>query len=449
MNKVIYLDTNVFLHYQPFNQINWLEVVKAESVIIVFPPVIVRELNKHKDSHPRAQIRKRAGETIKRLYGLLDSGSNPKVAENIYVFFEDRDPTIDFASHQLNFNIQDDHLIASIIMNRQESPTDYIVLVTSDLGLTLVAKAGRQSINTLRMPENLRVADEPDPNEDKVKQLEQQIRELNSRTPNLSLTYEDGRQYTTIKLSKPIILAKSDVEEKMTEVRNKYPKRKKENAQENDHLHQTAIERATMFAAMSPMTIPQKEIDRYNIEVEKYFPAHENFIVKNNEFENRKRRTIKLGVLLANDGTSPAEDIDIYLHFPDGFQLLGENKLPKPPFPPHPPVEPMTEMQMLANSMNYANQLLSSVQYLDNSPTSPTTLSNVSSPKIKRVNSYEVHVHVQKVKHNLQVFLDPLFVIFDEFDTANSFTVDYRILAANIPHEVTGNLHVIIEKIPS
>lgn len=446
MDKTIYLDTNIFLHYQPFTQINWLEVVKAESVTVVIPPITIRELNKHKDSHPRAQIKKRAGETIKKLSGLLDSGTTAKITEGVFVFFEDRDSTIDFAAHQLNFNIQDDQLIASILLNKQETPEQHLVLVTSDLGLALVAKAGRQGINTQKMPDNYRIADEPDPNENKVKQLEQQIRELNSRTPDLSLVYEDGKQHATIKLPRPISLEKSEIESKITEIKNKYPQRKQAETKKTAELPQNAIEKASMIAAMSIINlIPQEEIERYNKELENYIPAYTSFLSKNIDYENLKRRTVRLDITLANDGTTPAEDIDIYMHFPDGFQLVEEDELPESPEPPEPPTEPMTEMQRLANSMRYGSILSQSVLY--NPPiSSPRLPQNVSSPHIKRVNSYEVHVHIQKIKHNLQVFLDPLFIIFDDFESAQSFSIEYRILAANIPHEVAGNLHIAIER---
>ncbi len=446
MNKIIYLDTNIFLHYQPFTQINWLEIVKAESVTIVIPPITLRELNNHKDSHSRVQVKKRASETIKKLSGLLDTGKTAKIAEGVFVFFEDRDSTIDFAAHQLNFNIQDDQLIASILLNKQEAPEQHLVLVTSDLGLALVAKAGRQGINTQKMPDNFRIPDEPDPNENKVKQLEQQIRELNSRTPTLSLVYEDGKQHASIKLHPPTSLSKSEIEAKVAEIKNKFPKRQKDGASKKADLPANALERASMIAAMSVMNmIPQEEIERYNNEVEKYIPAYTSFIARRLEFDNLKRRTFRVDIALANDGTTPAEDIDIYMHFPDGFQLLEEDELPNPPEPPTPPQEPMTEMQRLANSMNY-NRMVPSSVFFNPPDVSPRLPQNVSSPSIKRVNSYEVHVHVQKIKHNLQVLLDPLFVIFDSFESAKSFTIDYRILAANIPHEVTGNLHIIIQK---
>lgn len=446
MHKTIYLDTNIFLHYQPFNQINWLEIVKTESATIVIPPVTIRELNKHKDSHSRAQIKKRAGETIRRLSGLYDLGANPKINEGVFISFEDRDPTIDFAAHQLNFNIQDDHLIASILMNLQEAPTDHVVLVTSDLGLALVTKAGRQGINTQKLPENLRIADEPDPNESKVKQLEQQVREFNSRTPNLSLAFGEGTQYATIKLPHPVSLGQSEIEEKIIEIKNKFPKIKNEGVHDNAPLPQVKIEKSSVIEAFLNMNIiSQEEVERYNKEVDEYINAYSQFMISNVEFKNLKRRTFKLDIALVNKGTAPAEDIDIHLHFPDGFQLLEEDELPNPPNPSDPPVEPMTVMQRLDNSMKFSYMLPSSI-YFDQPVISPRLPQNVSSPNIKRVNSYDVDIHVQKIKHNLPVDFAPLFIVFDNFESANSFSVEYRILAANIPHEVTGNLHIVIEK---
>jgi predicted ribonuclease YlaK len=225
MKTRIYIDTNVFLHYQPFDQIDWLEVSKSDSVVLVIPPVTIRELNHHKDSHPRVHIKKRASEAIRRLTRLFDSGQNAKFGNNVAVLFEDRDPVIDFTANHLSPNIQDDQLIASMIMDRQESPDGHLILITSDLGLTLSAKAGRHGIDTIRMPEKLRLADESDQNENKIKQLEQQVRELSIRVPKLSLSYKDETQHSVFTLSKAIVLSQADIEQKISELKGKYPKR--------------------------------------------------------------------------------------------------------------------------------------------------------------------------------------------------------------------------------
>ena len=67
MSKIVFLDTNVYLHCQPFYQVNWLDIVGAKAVTIVLPPIIIRELNKHKDTSSRPRVRRRAGATLKKL----------------------------------------------------------------------------------------------------------------------------------------------------------------------------------------------------------------------------------------------------------------------------------------------------------------------------------------------------------------------------------------------
>ena len=37
-------------------------------------------------------------------------------------------------------------------------------------------------------------------------------------------------------------------------------------------------------------------------------------------------------------------------------------------------------------------------------------------------------------------------LVFESYENANSFTVDYKLHAANLPNLVTGKLHVVVEK---
>ncbi|GAI10502.1 unnamed protein product, partial [marine sediment metagenome] len=71
---------------------------------------------------------------------------------------------------------------------------------------------------------------------------------------------------------------------------------------------------------------------------------------------------------------------------------------------------------------------------------------NVSAHSIRKTRSYEVEFHLQRIKHKLQEPADPLYILVESFEIARSFKIDYRLLAANIPSEVIGQLHVIIKK---
>jgi len=108
-----------------------------------------------------------------------------------------------------------------------------------------------------------------------------------------------------ITLPAPAVLSESKIEEKINEIKSKFQKRKKaEELQDDANLSQNALERIAQTTAISLMgLIPKEEIERYNNEVENYIPAYTNFIARGLEFENQKRRTIRLDIALANDGT--------------------------------------------------------------------------------------------------------------------------------------------------
>jgi hypothetical protein len=71
---------------------------------------------------------------------------------------------------------------------------------------------------------------------------------------------------------------------------------------------------------------------------------------------------------------------------------------------------------------------------------------NVSSPDIRRSNSYDVELHVRKLKQNISESFYPMIITFDSFEHASSFQIDYQIVAENIPKSITGALHVIVER---
>ena len=138
--KTVFLDTNIYLHYQMIDQIDWPSVLSTESVTIVVPPITLRELNKHKELHPRKRVSDRAGNVIRRLTKLYAAGPNAELRNNVSIQVEDRDPKLDYSVYHLDPQIQDDCLIASIIMYRDENPASECVLITADGGLLLTLR---------------------------------------------------------------------------------------------------------------------------------------------------------------------------------------------------------------------------------------------------------------------------------------------------------------------
>ena len=451
MPKIAFVDTNVYLHYQPFDQIDWRDMLEVDAVTIVVPPVVVRELNKHKEVHPRPQVRRRAAAVLKKLTAVLEPGTGAGLREGTDVVIEDRDPTIDFAAHQLSREIQDDHLIASIIMWKAERPEDDIVLVTSDTGLTLLTKAKRQVIATVGLPENLKLPDEPDPRDRQLRELQHELRELKLKTPRLSLAFHDGSDHITFVLPRPLELTQAELESQLEDIKQRYP-RMGEGPKPVPRVASELLESMSALGAMalSLGAVRPEDIAKYNSELDDFYAAHVEYFKRELSFRNLERRTVKLEILLVNDGTAPAEDIDIMMLFPNGFELTTEPDWLEPPDPPLPPSKPRTPLERMAEPTWPLSDVLPS--YLDPynlaSMVQPRNVAppNVSRPKIRRTHSYEVELHVRSMKHRTQIALDALYVAFESFDNAGSFHTDYELLAANIPHEITGQLHVIIER---
>jgi predicted nucleic acid-binding protein len=444
MSKLIFLDSNVFLHYQDFDQINWLEIAQADDITIVIPPVSIRELNKVKETHPRARLRKRAGNILKKLSGLFASGPQSQLRDGVIVQFEDCDPLVDFASYNLNREVQDDHLIASIIMYRDERPSSEIALFTSDVGLTMMAKARRHRITAISLPDNLKLAEELDLEQERIKELEREIQQLKLKTPQVSLAFEDSGQHATFVLPQPIELSNEEAENRLNEVKSRYPKRGQASnpSYKLPEAYTSLAETLANLSKSSLFTATPEDIDNYNSELDEFYLKHATHLQNEVRFENLKRRTIKLDIWLANDGTAPAEDIDIFLHFPDGISVVNEDDFPEPPDTPEPPSRPESAMYRLLD----LNRSIS-LPYLGHiAPTPVRPPPNVSSPRIRRTNSYYVEIHVQRIKHKLREPFDALYVIFESYETAASFHIDYEILAANLPQESSGRLHIIIQK---
>lgn len=69
-----FLDTNVFLHFQPFDQIPWTKELRTDQVALRVPPDVIGELNKHKDGHKTAHLKERAGKILRQVLGIRAYG---------------------------------------------------------------------------------------------------------------------------------------------------------------------------------------------------------------------------------------------------------------------------------------------------------------------------------------------------------------------------------------
>lgn len=431
----LFLDTNTFLHFKPTEEINWPELVNVSRIKLVVCQAVIRELNKVKDRGPDKKTRHRAGSTLHRMSALLDHPAPVYVREDVELCFRNTDPIIDFAHHKLNTDLSDDWLLATILEYRDELPDENLALVTNDLGLKL--KAAGHQVCCVGLVEQYKLPEEIDADQKRIQELEREVATYRQRIPDLKLLFSQPSEQTKhikLQLEKKPLLTEEELVRKMNDARAPYPKKARPAGYSAFHIN---------------MSMPTtQDIDRYNDRLDGYFANYERYLRETNEAIDTQARMFSFQVILLNNGSCPAEDIDIRLHLPDGLQVYEDADTPcKFPSEPKPPLGPMTLFEeTMKNHAFTLNNILSPNFAAINAFNAVTAgPAKISGPKIRRTNSFEVTYHVLELKHRCVADFDPLFAVFDSWETAKPLSLKYEILAGNVPEPVNGQLHIVIE----
>ena len=443
----LFIDTNVLLHYRRLEEIDWLALSKSNEVVIVLCPAVIRELDHHKVSHPQNKFRKRAQEIIASLHSRLTGATSDLIRDNVRLEFLAVDPDLDFVKHKLRTELVDDWLIASAINWRREHPSDEIKLISADLGLSIKAKA--QRITVLTPLESDKLVEELDAEEKRIKKLQEELTQLKNSLPDLKLCFEDAKELIRVKIQPSMSVDTKQIESEMIQVRTKHPlhavpddspKKAKEIRTVGDW---EKFQKLLRKGGKVEMVWPREDILRYNSSMESFYSEYEKYLQTLHDHQNVVRRTIQFGIALENLGGSPAEDVDIHFHFPSGFHLFDAERdaIPKPPEPPDPPAE-LGKFRLDRHTMDAMRNIGSYAL----GPRMPGPPPNVSSPSIRQTNSYDVQSHVRRAKHGYQIHVAHFVAIFDSYESAGSFKIDYSILAANVPKPTIGHLSIVVEK---
>lgn len=397
----------------------------TREATVVIAPVVFRELNRHKDKPESRRLRERAATVLKWFDTFIDDPT-PPLRESVSLLLLPADPTIDFGANRLSSELNDDWLLASILQFQNESPGKKTVLVTEDRGLKV--KAIGQGLTVVRLPETLRLPDEPDEVEKRLRQTENELRRLQNAIPDLELAFEDGDQHTRVVVPPLVELTGQQVAEIVAKVKKDYPQKPYGGA----HAGMSVSPLATAFVSALD--------GGYNSKLETFYSDYEKYINELVEFEDKKRRTFKLALRLSNTGKCPATNVHAFLHFPDGIAIYDEDSYEKTFVEPTEPEAPVEGYN--ARIAGVANPLSFSMPQL---PTIPSPFANVTGWIVKRSNRVDLSSEVKELTHGLEVGLDSFYVMFESRESVRSFQFDYELLAGNIPEKLPGTLHVIVE----
>jgi hypothetical protein len=430
-----FLDTNTFLHYRHFMEVNWPKELTEERVVLIICSTVLNELDRKKHSEQNVKIRERAKSIISKLNELSEKDKPVKIRDNVELFFLIGEPNIDWTFEGLDQAVYDDRLIATII--GESKTNNNIVLVTADLGLKLKAKA--RGIDCRSLSEELFLQPEKTAEEKELIRLREELKQLRNSMPELGLHVKEGStsDIKCFSLKKITPLSEVEIEDSLNELRKKLQ-------------YISPILRAQTLA-LSGIWPSEEEIERYRIDVEKYISRMHDYYVEELKYKSQLSKIIELQFILENKGGCPAEDIEVFTYFPDGFDLHDGSGLPKEPFKPELPTSPQSLFEkMKADIASYADNFnrfnYTGIPFLPFKPFNPVFRSEApSGPHIKIINSYEVRYALQKLKHGFLAEFDPIYVLFPSIEEAKSFHIEYQIHAANHPKPFKGKLQIVLK----
>lgn len=411
--KYLFLDTNVLLHFKSFDGIPWETIVNDTNYTVVIPFIVVTELDAHK-TNPIKKLAAKAKKAIAKIDKIL-SGEDLGISVKLISHWPADDI---YSQNRLSISRQDDSLIAAII-EYSINAEDEKILVTYDTHLKI--KASAYNIKCIAMPEIYKLEDEKDESEKKIAELERENHSLKFRQPKPSLGFEDGTKKMEY-VQEAIPLSRSEYVRKELElIKQEYP-------------HMVAQDPyIDMLPLISLYKVTDSQRMSYNAHLDTFYKDYHIYLYKEYDYKVYLSTCIELEFSMVNTGTVPADDIDIHLQFPDGFELL--KKLDEAPRKPNAPERPKSPFSSPNGLMGLAELI---------NPHRGNTPEDLTKPKLAKLANRNALYRLGTLKHgNNTITLGKLYARFDDINSMKNFNITYQIVVRNLADSIEGKLNVV------
>jgi hypothetical protein len=267
---VAFVDTNICLHYPLLKDIkwNWLELCGTESVTLMFCHPMVGELD---DKKSDAQFSERARKRLREIEDHVEKPLQPNVTVEFYFNDELSEKWHGTASPEAN-----DERICQCVLAYKRATGAAVAVVTEDTGMR--HRCRTHGIRVIRPPEELRLENPATDEQKRIKQLEQQIRDITNAQPDLKLTLATS----AFELKQP---PQFDIP-------------------------------AFLEGAKTQLTRNYPSHARHPSNFDPVLREFEGWLGDQNTIASESARTFKLHFTLRNDGKGPANSVDLHITFP-------------------------------------------------------------------------------------------------------------------------------------
>jgi len=422
----IFLDTNIALHFQRPEHIDWCGLAGCDQAVLVGAPILFRELEREKVHNPSGKLRKRASTYIKSLLEFVRDPAR-EVRSGTTWHFIPVEPQIDLREHNLSAEIADDYFIASVLSYTLPSDAKLYV-ATADSGMEI--KLRYRKIAPLILPETARLPDEPDEQEKELQDLRRKVAQ--KHLPNLALITELHGNRHPFKLGPQVTTTSAMPPD---EVRRKYPPLRGPEILTPEERAALSPDARYQILCADMCGLPQS-VEEYNKEREAFFAEYDEYFSKLLQWEEDAALTVELELTLSNEGTAPATDIDVIVHFPEDIVIFEPDDFPKRPVEPEPPYRDDTLTLFSALTGYDPPSLL-------RSPFTSLPDVNVNSYTSANAEQRQIKYWSRNLKHGFTEKLDAVYFRFPNRQAVRQFQAEYRISSAELPQLVTGTLHFV------
>lgn len=409
--KYLVLDTNIYLHFKNFEQIDWKSLMN-DDVTVCVPVRILEEIDKHKDQS-RGRIQKRAKALSARFGEIFLQGASAALP----IVEMQNPPSTAFGDPQYHKDISDDWIILSALYSSYDKAD--IVIVAYDNGILIKAK--NHGLGFYRMPESLLLKEEPSEEEKQIKELKQQLAKYENRMPKPSLEFTDETSLLTIE--KPeFIDVKAELEKFIAELKASHPYQSTEETPAADTRY--------LFRPIVTSTKEQKE--EYNKKLDDFFEKKSNLKMLQLGKKLLEQRFVKLEFWLSNSGTSSLGDTTVFITFPADVKIYNQNSTKS--FTVEDPEEPV-----LKNNFSAA---MFTDYYPKRADEKTIELWSIDKP----LDNHKIKFFSKRLTHMMRQPLESEEDIYIDIGRCGNFTITWIIVDSELINPVRGELHVVVKE---
>lgn len=449
MALFVFADANIWIHCRPVDQVDWCRLLGVDEIRFVASAPLVRELDKLKYA---ARTRDRARAALALMESWAHAHQPVELRSKVFgqFWFPREAPNATMLG--LDATHPDDVLVTYAHAFHAQHSDSHVLLLTDDSGPRITA--GQLSLEALPPPEEARqVTSDETPEEAENRRLRSQLEAMKHRLPRIKLGFRHGiANGSRLEIAGKIDTFPTEdayVAGILTTARAQAPARKPPahpstndpRPDDSPTLNFAQIVAELGASSFRDWAIDDSEYERYESERQAYLADAESIAHRNWQILAEGARSISVDLGIWNNGTAPADDIDVVIHIPDGPDVSAEEvpleELPSPPPPPR------TTFQIIDDGLRLGLRTPFIGSSLMNLPTDLGPR-NVSRPVVRRTNSYDIRMHVGRIKQHQALGVAKLRLIFPELTGRHSLRLDYELNSVSLPRPAQGRLDIVV-----